>query len=218
MLNLIAKDLYLQRASLTLVAILAGVAMWVMFTGTELGKGQYVVLLVFTFAVTYTFTFNSCFHEDKNKSMSFLRSLPVPARTVVNSKFAAMIMLVAALLILLFVAISLGKMAGIATFSAFSTDFRFFVLAGLAALPFNSIMLLIYFRWGYNRIQMVYAISFFVIFFGSMLLGRFIPKVSLFLPGISPWQGALLGAVPVLLLVFLCWKGSISGLSKKDLI
>ncbi|KJS17603.1 MAG: hypothetical protein VR69_04610 [Peptococcaceae bacterium BRH_c4b] len=103
MWNIIAKDLYLQRVRLALVAVLAGAAMGVMFIGTDLRNGGlYPAVLIFALGLTYSYTLFSCFHEDKNKSISFLRSLPVSARTVVNSKFAAMIVLEAVLLILLF--------------------------------------------------------------------------------------------------------------------
>lgn len=218
MWNLIAKDLYLQRVRMTLVVVLAGAATVAMFIAEHMSSGGlYPAILMFTFGVTFTFALFSCSHEERNNSVSFLRSLPVPARTVVNSKFTAMIVLEAVVLIFLYVLICLGKMAGILAVNAFSVDIRFFVLAGLVVLLFNSIVLLIYFRWGYNRIQLVYTISYIVIFNGIMLLGRIVPKITYFFPGISPGQAAILGTALVLLVVFLCWKGSVSVLTKKDL-
>jgi len=74
-----------------------------------------------------------------------------------------------------------------------------------------------YFSWGYNSIQWVYTMSFFVFFFGGMSLGRILHKIPLFFPGISLGQGYVLGAALVSLVVFLCWKGSVSAFSKKDL-
>lgn len=213
MWNLIAKDLYLQRLSMTL-AVLAGIAMCSMFSSNFLG----IVVLGFIILVNYTYTTFSCYHEDKNKSISFLRSLPVPARVVVNSKFAVVIMLAAAMLIPLFFLLWLGKMAGITAVSALSAHFSFIILAVLVVLLLNSIALFIFFRWGYNRMQWVYTSFLFLIPLGSVLLGRIVDKSPLFSPGISPGQGAVLGAALMLLVVFLCWKGSISALSKKDLI
>ncbi len=219
MWNMIAKDLYLQRLRMTLLVVLTGAAVGGMFLGNSDMRrgGLYAAVMVLVLAITYTFTLYSCFHEDKNKSLSFLRSLPVPARTVVNSKFAAMIILEAVVLILLFVLLYLGRMTGMPMTGGLFTDLSFFVLVGLIVLLFNSIVLLIYFRWGYVRIQWVYTISFFVIFFGSMQLERIVPKVIIFFPGISPGQVTVLGAALVLLAVFFCWKGSVSALSKKDL-
>ncbi|GBF33003.1 hypothetical protein DCCM_2100 [Desulfocucumis palustris] len=218
MWNMIVKDLYLQKVRMMLLLVLAAAALAVMHAGTgAAGEGQYVLVLVFLIATTYTFTLYSCYHEDKNKSISFLRSLPVSARMVVNSKFAGMIALEMIALALIFFFICLGKLADLPIAGSLLADLRFLVPVALVALLFNSIVLAIYFRWGYIKIQWIYSISFFLIFFGSMQLGQIVPKVSVYLPDISPGQGAVAGAAFALLVVFLCWKGSVSALSKKDL-
>lgn len=203
MWNLIAKDLYLQRTRLPLL-MLIGIMM--------LAYGGNAGVLMLIFVVTYGFTLSGCYHEDTNQSITFIRSLPVTDRVVVNSKFGAVIMLEAVVLMLIFVFKYLGIMVWIPGANSISMDFSIIALAVSLTLLLNSVMLLVYFRWGYSNIQLFYTISFIAVFLGGLKLA---PHIAVFLSGIHPGQGAVLGTALVLMVVFLCWKGSVLALSKK---
>lgn len=219
MWQLVIKDLYLQRRRLTLLSILTAAAVGMMFFKTDFGSnGFYPALLIFLFAITYTYTLYSCFTEDRNKGMMFLRTLPVSARTIVNSKFMGVIVLEFMMMVMVYLIVYAGKWAGFLAAKYLSMDFGYLFLVGLTVLLFNSIVLLIYFRWGYNRMQMIYTISFFVVFFGGLAVGKAMPAFTIFIGGFTTAQAAVFGLLLAVLLELLCWLGSISALKRRDLL
>ncbi|GAW91294.1 hypothetical protein [Calderihabitans maritimus] len=81
----------------------------------------------------------------------------------------------------------------------------------------NGVMFYIYFRWGYSRMQLFYSLSFFLIFFGGMILGSRFPGVTAFLTRLSLVKAAIFTILTVMIVLPLLWRGAVVALSRADL-
>lgn len=212
------KDLYLLRKKLLGLLISAGLIIGIIVTvngiGGEIGFLPAIFFLVFV--LTYSFTNQTCYYEDKNNSLAFIRALPVSTEQIVAGRFLALLtvtggaLLIGCLVLLVF---------RLATPSAVNwlkiTVYGLF--AGLICLCFNGFVVFVYYRWGYTKIMYIYAIAFITIFVGGMTAGILFPGLPAVITG-TPFLPILAFTLPVVMAVlFFLWYASVKAVKELDL-
>jgi len=92
MLGLVWKDFYINRSQLVFPAIvLCAIALLAAVGRSSPTTVDYAVPLLFTYSglMVPFFALNSAMLEEKNRTLAFLRSLPMRADAIVASKFVA---------------------------------------------------------------------------------------------------------------------------------
>jgi len=212
--RLLLKDLYLQKRriiwTLWIVLILLVAARVVM------GDAAPVIFFATAYFLTSIFTLQICYNEEENKGLAFLRSLPLSTREVVSSKFCAML-----LVTLLTLAAAFAWSLSLPTTNIFAAGKQetalMLITFGELYLVINSLLIFVYFRWGYARVQFLFSLIMTFLAFGSMSLSRLFPKARFLEAGLTSIQGASTGLATAIILIFLLWIGSIKVLQKKEL-
>ncbi|MTI86197.1 MAG: ABC-2 transporter permease [Firmicutes bacterium] len=208
------KDLYLQKKKLLWLMVTAGLIISILVSVNDIGFLP--AILIFVFIGTYSFTIQTCFYEDKNNSLSFVRALPVSTVQIVAGRFLALaVVTVCALLIgcLALLAFQLVNPSALYWFRIGAYG----VFAGLANLCFNCLVVFIYYRWGYARMQYVYAVTFMTLFFGGMTVGTLFPSLPEVIAGISPLHILASAVMAAIAVMFFLWNASVNALNKLDL-
>jgi len=92
MLSLVWKDFYINRSQLVFPAIvLCAIALLGAMGQSSRASVEYAVPLLFTYSglMVPFFALNSAMLEEKNRTLAFLRSLPMRADSIVASKFVS---------------------------------------------------------------------------------------------------------------------------------
>jgi len=208
------KDLYLQKNKL-LWLMLTAVFMISILVSTN-NIGFLPVIFIFAFILTYSFTIQTCFYEDKNNSLSFVRALPVSTSQIVTGKFLALAIITAGALLIGIAALLILQLA-----TASGPDWLingvYIVFAGLMNLSFNCLVVFIYYRWGYTKMQYVYAATFITLYFVSMAVGRFLPGLPDKIADTSFMQLVTFTLLISVVVIFSLWSGAVKALNKLDL-
>lgn len=175
MVSLIWKDFYINRVQFLTPAIMFGgitLLSLVMDSSTAL---IYAVPLMFTYSglIVPFFALNSATLEEKNRTLAFLRSLPMSADAIVASKFVAPLaagVIWAALAAL--GAVLMGPRMGDNAPSIVSG----FLLV-CATLPIAAIELIVFFRFGSNAARTALLVVWAAVFFVPMAAQGFSARV-----------------------------------------
>lgn len=163
MLNLILKDILIQKKTLAFIGLYI---LLFIFAFQSIGADAFAAI---TIAVTYQLVATASNHEEKAGSDIVLNSLPLSRKEIVVSKYLSVIVY-GLMAVLGYMAFSL-----ILSLIPISVNIAPITLESLAVafagiMVMNSIYYPIYFRVGYIKARIVTFILFFVFFFGVMSL------------------------------------------------
>jgi len=209
------KDLYLQRNRLLLLMITAGLMINILVSVNDIGFLP--AIFIFVFIGTYSFTIQTCYYEDKNNSLSFVRTLPVSTGQIAAGRFLALVIVTGGALVLGFAALTLFQLLNSSALN-WSTIAGYGLFAALMNLCFNCVVVLVYYRWGYNKMQYVYAVTFMILFFGGMTVGTFFPGLPETISQISYGRILAYGLLAAAAILYFFWYASVNALNKLDLI
>ncbi len=176
MLSLIWKDFYINRSQLVFPAIvLCAIALLAAMGRSSQASAEYAVPLLFTYSglMVPFFALNSAMLEEKNRTLAFLRSLPMRADAIVASKFVSPL-LVGALWAGASVLAALIMEAG-AGESAVSIMSG--VLLVCATLPIAAIELVVFFRFGASAARTALVITVGTVYLVPLLAQGLVAKV-----------------------------------------
>ncbi len=170
MINLIKKEFMIQKKYL-LYYIFYGAFMLVVFSASSVSMAQ-TAYITTGIGVIYMFIQYSCAIEDKNKSEKILNSLPVKRKSIVLSKYAAIIIFSA------LTVIGIGLIGLIVSKLYFTNNEKIGLIDISTILVFSvvlsSIYLPVYFKFGYIKAKIFNLIIFLALFSGSMLMGNYL--------------------------------------------
>lgn len=156
MLNLIKKDILIQKRSLITIAIFAIIL--IPTFGKSVGSQQALIMGCVMF--TYQFIMYSCGYDDKNKSELVLNSLPIKRYQIVIAKYLSTLIFAAASII-----ISIGLFYVLKNIGILSDSFKLqmeYVIAVFASISIIiSIYFPIYFKLGYLKSRFIILLAFF---------------------------------------------------------
>ena len=165
MLNLILKDILIQKKSLAYIALYV-VLFSIAFQGT--GMDTFIVIAV---AVTYQMVATACAYEDKAGSDIMWNSMPIKRRNIVLSKYLSVLVytIIAALVYMVFTILI--------NLTAIPMSVAPITLPGLAAVFISTILMNdvyfpVYFKFGYMRARVISIILFFVLFIGILSMAQ----------------------------------------------
>ncbi|MBE3519368.1 MAG: ABC-2 transporter permease [Firmicutes bacterium] len=151
MLELIKKDLLINSKTLIRFAAFGGLTA-LLFSRMEQGVA---FIALWSMMIPYMYLPTSCYTEELNKGLAFCRSLPIPASTIVWSKFAGAVL------------VTLGSGAYVLLLAELSRylgwlelDPSFPLLAAVtspwvAVFIMHGVFLLLFFSHGYKRAQSI---------------------------------------------------------------
>jgi len=169
MLNLVLKDLLIQKKSV-LFAALYIILFVVAFQ--NMGELMYTTAMI---AFTYILVMGGFANDDKNKVDTILNSLPIKRRNIVLCKFLSLFMFLAigtaTYLAVYFIFPVLGIPANV-----YPITLESFVGGLLAVSILNGIYFPLFFKLGYTRARVINLVIFFSVFFGVPSLVNFIVR------------------------------------------
>ena len=189
MLSLIWKDFYINRSQLVFPAIvLCAIALLSAMGRSSEASLDYAVPLLFTYSgmMVPFFALNSAMLEEKNRTLAFLRSLPMRADAIVASKFVAPL-LVGAL------------WAGVSALAALIIEagtgqHAVSIMSGMllvsATLPIAAIELVVFFRFGAGAARTALVVTVGTVYLVPLLAQGLVAKV-------KPVVIALMGPEPI---------------------
>ena len=164
MLNLIIKDIVIQKKTL-LYAFLYSVFAPIFFSSIKpSGIGLYVLCPIVT---TYFFITYAANYDDKNKSEMVLNSLPLKRSDIVISKYISIFVFVTIGIIYSTLIGCIGKTTGLAIFTG-SISLLDIVLVLMGGCIFGAMFFPTYFKFGYVKTRIFNTILFMIIFFVPM--------------------------------------------------
>ncbi len=165
MLNLILKDILIQKKSLAYIALYV-VIFSIAFQGT--GMDTFIVIAV---AVTYQMVATACAYEDKAGSDIMWNSMPIKRRNIVLTKYLSVLFytIISALVYMVFTILI--------NLTAIPISVAPITLPGLAAafistILMNDVYFPVYFKFGYMRARVISIILFFVLFIGILSMAQ----------------------------------------------
>lgn len=201
MLSLIWKDFYINRSQLVFPAIvLCAIALLAAVGRSSQAAVDYAVPLLFTYSgmMVPFFALNSAMLEEKNRTLAFLRSLPMSTDAIVASKFVSPL-LVGALwagssaLAALIIKAGMGEH----TVSIMSG-----MLLVCATLPIAAIELVVFFRFGASAARTALIVTVGTVYLVPLLGQGLVAKVKpvvIALMDPEPFHAALLAGGSLLL-------------------
>ena len=172
MLNLVIKDILIQKKSL-LYAFLYTIFLSFSFSSLKpVGLGLYVLCPL---AASYLLTYNAVNYDDKNKSEIILNSLPIKREEIVIAKYISAIMYAVIGIIYSIVIGLIGNAAGFSIY-AMSISLWNIILAFTSVCIFGALFLPVYFKYGAIRARVFNIILFMVIFFLPVATINYVSK------------------------------------------
>jgi ABC-2 type transport system permease protein len=218
MLNLILKDILIQKKTLAFIGLYI---IFFMYAFQSIGAGAFSAIII---AVTYQMVASACNHEHKSNSDIVMNSLPLTRKSLVLSKYLSIIIYASLA--------TLGYMAFyvILQLVPISINIQPVTLESLAAalvgvILMNGIYYPVYFSLGYTKAQIVSFLLFFVFFFGSMSIAEILTgeqksklllKVSGFLSKSSDMQIFLMLMGGALVILFISYTISVRFYSNRE--
>ena len=201
MLSLIWKDFYINRSQLVFPAIvLCAIALLAAVGRSSQAAVDYAVPLLFTYSgmMVPFFALNSAMLEEKNRTLAFLRSLPMSTDAIVASKFVSPL-LVGALWAGSSALAALIMKAGMGehTVSIMSG-----MLLVCATLPIAAIELVVFFRFGASAARTALIVTIGTVYLVPLLAQGLVAKVKpvvIALMDPEPFHAALLAGGSLLL-------------------
>lgn len=176
MLSLVWKDFYINRSQLVFPAIvLCAIALLAAVGRSSQAAVDYAVPLLFTYSgmMVPFFALNSAMLEEKNRTLAFLRSLPMRADAIVASKFVSPL-LVGALWAGSSALAALIMKAGMGehTVSIMSG-----ILLVCATLPVAAIELIVFFRFGASAARTALIVTLGAVYLVPLLAQGLVAKM-----------------------------------------
>ncbi len=201
MLSLIWKDFYINRSQLVFPAIvLCAIALLAAVGRSSQAAVDYAVPLLFTYSgmMVPFFALNSAMLEEKNRTLAFLRSLPMSTDAIVASKFVSP---------LLVGALWAGSSALAAlTIKAGMGEHTVSIMSGMllvcATLPIAAIELVVFFRFGASAARTALIVTVGTVYLVPLLGQGLVAKVKpvvIALMDPEPFHAALLAGGSLLL-------------------
>lgn len=161
MLNLIMKDIVIQKKTL-LYTFLYTIFLSITFSSLKpIGMGLYVLCPVVT---TYFFITSSVNYDEKNKSEIVLNSLPLNRDAIVISKYISIFVFA---IICIIYSISIGFVEKIIRLPLVVRLFSLLdiILVLISVCIFGAIFFPVYFKFGYIKSKIFNTMLFMIIFF-----------------------------------------------------
>lgn len=159
MLNLISKDIFMQKKNLIITILFIFVENIYVHFGN--GISAIFISVVVPFLVEYLLLTNSCLLDDKNKSHIIINSLPVARKSIVIARYISVLVFfaIAVCIQFLFSALMNTNKYGIMKIEYVIIGFSFITVLSSLYLP-------IYFKMGYSKTKWPIMILLFAMFFG----------------------------------------------------
>jgi len=166
MLNLIIKDILIQKRQLTFSLLYLGFAIIAFQSFGEVMFSAGIVVFIYMLSMT------ACANEDKVKSDIMLNSLPIKRVNIVLQKYISIYIyfIMGTIIYIVFSKLLQFLQIPIKTYSLALEVF----LAGFMASSFMAgLYFPLYFKFGYMKMRIVNFVLFFLIFFGISLLSKY---------------------------------------------
>ncbi len=166
MLNLIIKDILIQKRQLTFSLLYLGFAIIAFQSFGEVMFSAGIVAFIYMLSMT------ACANEDKVKSDIMLNSLPIKRVNIVLQKYISIYIyfIMGTIIYIVFSKLLQFLQIPIKTYSLALEVF----LAGFMASSFMAgLYFPLYFKFGYMKMRIVNFVLFFLIFFGISLLSKY---------------------------------------------
>lgn len=159
MLNLIVKDILIQKKTLLYTLIYAILAPIVFSSMKPIGFGLYVLPPM---AITYMFISFAVSYDEKNKSEIILNSLPIERNDIVISKYISTFVFAILGIIYSILVGFIGKTIGFSMFTRW-ISLMDIVLVLTSACILSSIFFPVYFKFGYIKMTLFNVIILMLI-------------------------------------------------------
>lgn len=159
MLNLISKDILMQKKTLAIAILFIFVESIYVHSANELSV--IFISVMMPFAVEFLLLTNSCLLDDKNKSYIILNSLPVTKKSVVIAKYISVLVFFVISVCIQFIFTALINTNRYSVMKMEYIIIGFFFIAVL-----SSVYLPVYFKFGYLKTKWSIMILFFAMYFG----------------------------------------------------
>ncbi|MFL0251042.1 ABC-2 transporter permease [Clostridium neuense] len=158
MLNLISKDILMQKKTLAIAILFIFVESIYVYFAKEVPV--IIISILVPFAVEYLLLTNSCLLDDKNKSYIIINSLPVTKKNVVIAKYiSVLVFFVIAICIQSIFAALINSNKGI-------MKIEYIIICFCLIAILNSVYLPAYFKSGYAKTKWLIMILFFAMYLG----------------------------------------------------
>jgi ABC-2 type transport system permease protein len=159
MLNLIVKDILIQKKTLLYALLYAILAPIVFSSMKPIGLGLYVLPPM---AITYMFISFAVSYDEKNKSEIILNSLPIERNDIVISKYISTFVFAILGIIFSILIGFIGKTAGLSMFTRL-ISLMDIVLVLTSVCILSSIFFPVYFKFGYIKMNLFNVIILMLI-------------------------------------------------------
>jgi len=176
MLGLVWKDFYINRSQLVFPAIvLCAIALLAAVGRSSPTTVDYAVPLLFTYSglMVPFFALNSAMLEEKNRTLAFLRSLPMRADAIVASKFVAPLLVG----VLWVGASALAAIIMQAGMGEHTVSIMSGMLLVCATLPIAAIELVVFFRFGASAARTALIVVVGTVYLVPLLAQGLVAKV-----------------------------------------
>lgn len=183
MFRLMAKDILIQKKQLLFSLVYLA---FILFAFQGLGVVMYPMALV---AITYMLSMTDCAYEEKNKTDLLLNSLPINRRNIVASKYISALLYAVMGTLAYMVMITIVRLLNIPLKTyVLSPEI---VISGFAAVCLMvGLWFPIYFRFGYIKMRVINFVLFFLFFFGSSFLTRYLESKKY-----DPWDNGIISFI-----------------------
>lgn len=154
MLNLIMKDIFIQKKTLIYALAFTVLASTSFFNMSPNGFNLYVLSPI---AISYMCIFFALSYDDKNKSEIVLNSLPLKRTDIVISKYISIIVFAAIAIIFSIFIGGIGMIAGLSKFTRFINFYDITRVLATVCI-FYSIIFPVYFKFGAIKTQILTVI------------------------------------------------------------
>ncbi len=208
MLNLVLKDILLQKKSLMLMGIFCIIPIIIFNYFGTLDTGSQILLAM---VISYTLIMGTCAQEFKNTSDIFINSLPLKRSTIVKARYlTAFVFMFYALVVVAIIGVILNSIG----FSISANYLGTYEIVGIVTslILFISIYFPVYFKYGYLKSKLLN----FILLFGTLLipnlvvslasdteLQEILSQICSFLFKLSSWEiiSMLMGSVFIIMLI-----------------
>lgn len=214
MISLIMKDIFIQKRSV--ISMLVFIGIFLLIDSNNPLVSSYYFLSV---SLAYVFSTGSFAYEEKNKCDLVTSSLPITRKEIVLSKYIGILIFAILSLIgtsILGIVFSLTNIGGFKIQYVTLTEIKSIIFS---CIVLSSIMLPIYFKFGYLKgkiVNIVVYLSFFIVSMFVITCSEF-KQIKNILNFINSSTGNMLMLVIVVITYVLSMYISITTYSNKDL-
>lgn len=180
MFRLMAKDILIQKKQLLFSLVYLA---FILFAFQGLGVVMYPMALV---AITYMLSMTYCAYEEKNKTDLLLNSLPISRKSIVASKYISAILYAIMGTLVYVVMITIIRLLNI-PLKTYDLSLEILIAGFAAVCLMVGLWFPIYFKFGYIKMRVVNFVLFFLFFFGSSFLIRYLESQKY-----DPWNNGII--------------------------